>query len=98
MQNVLAHQLPRALAGTPNKERVGTSLLVSQATSNTLFQIIDEIRHSISAIKTLPPDVQEIARQVYFEAIRYSFIATTVIASVAFIAALFARGRDLNRD
>ena len=98
VQNVLAHRLPDALAGVPNKDKVFPNQFQRDFPSLNTVQIIGEIRHSISAIQTLPSDVQEIARGIYFEAIRISFIATTAIASVAFVSSLFARGRDLNRD
>lgn len=61
------------------------------------FQILDEIRHSVTVIKDLPPDVQAIARQVYYEALKYTFIATTVVTVIALISAFFARGQSLNR-
>ncbi|KAL3428521.1 major facilitator superfamily transporter [Phlyctema vagabunda] len=61
-------------------------------------EIIAQIRHSVTALDTLPQDVQDIARRVYFEALRFSFIASTLIATIALISAFFARGRDLNRS
>ncbi|RDL39790.1 Uncharacterized protein BP5553_04130 [Venustampulla echinocandica] len=61
-------------------------------------KIIDEIRHSVTILKDLPPEIQAIARQVYFEALRYGFIGSTAVCMIAFISALFARGRSLNRD
>ncbi|KAK4450190.1 putative vacuolar basic amino acid transporter [Podospora aff. communis PSN243] len=57
--------------------------------------IIDEIRHSVSAIRNLPPDIQLKARLVYFEGLRYSFATSTAVAALAVIAALFANGRVL---
>lgn len=62
------------------------------------LQIIEEIRHSVSVIKTLPPDVQLATRLVYYTALRYAFIANTVVAAVAMISAFFARGKSLNRS
>ncbi|KFY29650.1 hypothetical protein V494_08587 [Pseudogymnoascus sp. VKM F-4513 (FW-928)] len=61
-------------------------------------KILDEIRHSVTVIKDLPPDVQAIARQVYYEALNYTFIATTAVTVIALVSAFFARGRSLNRS
>lgn len=60
-----------------------------------LVQVIDEIRHSVSAIKTLPPDVQLKARLVYYDGLRYSFATSTMVAAAAFGAAMLARARGL---
>lgn len=57
--------------------------------------MIDEIRHSVSALKDLPPDLQLKARLVYFDGLRYSFAASTAVAVIAVIASLFASGRGL---
>ncbi|KAK3374278.1 major facilitator superfamily-domain-containing protein [Lasiosphaeria ovina] len=59
------------------------------------WRIVDEIRHSVSAIKTLPPDVQLQARLVYYDGLRYSFATSTAVAAAAVCAALFANGRGL---
>jgi hypothetical protein len=59
------------------------------------MQIIDEIRHSVSAIKTLPPDVQLKAQMVYYDGLRYSFAMSTVVAAAAVGAALLARAQGL---
>ncbi|KXX73634.1 Vacuolar basic amino acid transporter 2 [Madurella mycetomatis] len=58
-------------------------------------RIIDEIRHSVSAIKTLPPDVQLKARLVYYEGLRYAFSMSTGVAAVAMCTALLARATRL---
>jgi len=58
-------------------------------------QIIDEVRHSVSAIRNLPPDIQLKARLVYYEGLQLSFAASTAIAALAVVAALFANGRGL---
>lgn len=47
------------------------------------------------AIRDLPPDIQLKARLVYYEALRYSFAASTAVAATAVCAALFANGRGL---
>jgi hypothetical protein len=60
-------------------------------------QVIDEIRHSITALKHLSPSIQLAARMVYYEGIRYAFLASTVFAALAFVATLFANGRGLRQ-
>lgn len=45
----------------------------------------------------LEPEVQDIARRVYFEALRYTFLASTAWAAIALFAAFFARGQRLDR-
>ncbi|KAJ5321933.1 uncharacterized protein N7506_011063 [Penicillium brevicompactum] len=42
------------------------------------WKVIDEIRHSVSAIYDLPPDVQMAARLVYYRGIRLSFMASAI--------------------
>jgi hypothetical protein len=58
-------------------------------------QVIDEIRHSVSAIKTLPLDVQLKARLVYYDGLRYSFAVSTAVAAAAVCTALLARAQGL---
>jgi len=83
-------------AGWDPRERKGEQTLSFLSLVLT-EQIIDEIRHSVSVLKNLPPEVESIARHVYFDALRQAFLATTVVGAVALISAFFARGRDLNR-
>ncbi len=59
------------------------------------MQVIDEIRHSVSAIKTLPPDVQLKARLVFYDGLRYSFATSTAVAAAAVCAAFLARATGL---
>ncbi|KGO58347.1 Major facilitator superfamily domain, general substrate transporter [Penicillium expansum] len=61
------------------------------------WKVIDEIRHSISAIYDLPPDVQMAARLVYYRGIRLSFMASAIFAFIATVAAIFTRGKGLER-
>ncbi|CAI7608482.1 unnamed protein product [Penicillium bialowiezense] len=61
------------------------------------WKVIDEIRHSVSAIYDLPPDIQLAARLVYYRGIRLSFMASAVFAFIATFAALFTRGKGLER-
>ncbi|KAJ9360567.1 MFS drug transporter [Paecilomyces variotii] len=62
------------------------------------WKVIEDIRHSVSAIHTLPPDVQMAARLVYYDGIRLSFAVSAGFGAVATIAALFAKGRGLDRS
>jgi hypothetical protein len=64
----------------------------------TVHQIIDDIRHSVTVLNDLPLEIQNIARQVYFDALRYAFIGSTSIGAIALFSAFFARGRNLDRD
>ncbi|OQE36745.1 hypothetical protein PENCOP_c011G07749 [Penicillium coprophilum] len=61
------------------------------------WKVIDEIRHSVSAIYDLPPDVQMAARLVYYRGIRLSFMASAIFALVATVASIFTRGKGLER-
>jgi hypothetical protein len=63
----------------------------------TLRKIIDDIRHSVTVLKDLDPEVQDIARRVYFEALRYTFLTSTGWAAVAFFVAFFTKGKRLDR-
>ncbi|KAF2766348.1 major facilitator superfamily transporter [Teratosphaeria nubilosa] len=68
-----------------------------QALSNVpnKAQIIDSIRHSVTALRDLPPEIQLKARLVYFDGIKYSFAASTGIAAIAIVASLFAHNAGL---
>ncbi|OCL13144.1 MFS general substrate transporter [Glonium stellatum] len=57
--------------------------------------VIDQIRHSVTALKALPPEIQLNARLVYYDGIRYSFLASTVFAAIAIVASLFAYNSSL---
>lgn len=57
--------------------------------------MIDNIRHSVTALRNLPPDIQLKARLVYYDGIRYSFAASTAIAFVAIVASFFAYNAGL---
>ena len=63
--------------------------------SLTRLKIIDDIRHSVTALQNLQPDIQLKARLVYYDGIKYSFGTSTVIAGVAIIASLFAYNAGL---
>ncbi|RAH49699.1 MDR family MFS transporter [Aspergillus brunneoviolaceus CBS 621.78] len=62
------------------------------------WKIIEEIRHSVSAIHNLPPDIQLAARLVYYQGIRLCFLASACFGLVATIAALFTKGKGLHRS
>ncbi|XDG07373.1 hypothetical protein ABKA04_006988 [Annulohypoxylon sp. FPYF3050] len=59
--------------------------------------VIDAIRHSVTALKELPPDIQLQARQVYYQGLQYSFAASTASAVIATIAALLLNGKGIRR-
>ncbi|KKY18163.1 putative mfs drug [Phaeomoniella chlamydospora] len=80
IQNIMARQLPDALHGVPDAEK-----------------IIDEIRHSVTVLKSLPPEIQLQARMVYYHALRCGFMFSTGVAALALVSAFFARGQGLNR-
>ncbi|KAI1494858.1 major facilitator superfamily domain-containing protein [Biscogniauxia mediterranea] len=61
------------------------------------WTVIDAIRHSVEALRDLPPDVQLKARMVYYEGLRYSFAASTAFAVIAICATLFANGHGLRK-
>ncbi|KAK2030553.1 major facilitator superfamily transporter [Colletotrichum zoysiae] len=59
------------------------------------WTLIDEIRHSVAALKTVPVEARLPARHVYYEGIRYAFAASTAFAGIAVIAAMLASPRSL---
>ncbi|OKO90581.1 hypothetical protein PENSUB_13298 [Penicillium subrubescens] len=61
------------------------------------WKVIDEIRHSVSAIHDLPPEFQLAVRLVYYRGIRLCFAASAAFGGVATVAALFTRGKGLER-
>ncbi|KAJ5801936.1 uncharacterized protein N7503_004386 [Penicillium pulvis] len=61
------------------------------------WKLINEIRHSISAIHDLPPDIQMAVRLVYYRGIRLSFGASAAFGFIATVAACFTRGKGLER-
>ncbi|KAB5575419.1 major facilitator superfamily domain-containing protein [Coniochaeta sp. 2T2.1] len=58
-------------------------------------RIIEDIRHSLSALKDLSPDLQLEARLVYYDGLRYAFAASTVVAGLSVLSSCFANGRGL---
>ncbi|KAL3487309.1 major facilitator superfamily domain-containing protein [Aspergillus germanicus] len=61
------------------------------------WKVIDSIRHSVSAIYDLDPEIQLAARHVYYQGIKMAFGASAAFGGVAALAAMFARGRGLKR-
>ncbi|KAK1985134.1 major facilitator superfamily transporter [Colletotrichum cereale] len=59
------------------------------------WRLVDEIRHSVTALKTLPVEVRLPARHVYYVGIQYAFASSTAFAGIAVIAALFASPHSL---
>ncbi|CAH0038614.1 unnamed protein product [Clonostachys solani] len=59
------------------------------------WRVIDDIRHSVEALKTLPPDVQLKARLVYFDGIHYAFASVVVAGAIAVIAAFIASPKQM---
>lgn len=60
-------------------------------------QIIDDIRYSVTALFSLPPDIQLPARVIYYEGIRYAFAASTGIAAISLVASLCAYNAGLRK-
>ncbi|KAM0259726.1 hypothetical protein ACHAQJ_003160 [Trichoderma viride] len=61
------------------------------------WRIIDEIRHSVEALRTLPPDIQLSARLVYYDGLRLAFGATTLVAAIGVCAAFIANPANLRK-
>ncbi|KAL7955908.1 major facilitator superfamily domain-containing protein [Trichoderma compactum] len=61
------------------------------------WRIIDEIRHSVEALRTLPPDIQLSARLVYYDGLRLAFGATTLVAAIGVGAAFIANPANLRK-
>ncbi|KAK2745892.1 hypothetical protein FQN57_003505 [Myotisia sp. PD_48] len=62
------------------------------------WKIIEEIRHSVTAIQQLPPQAQMAARLVYYDGIKLSFAASATFGAIATVAAIFAKGKGLSRS
>ena len=63
----------------------------------TAKQIIEEIRHSVFALRKLPPAEEAAARIVYHDAIKLAFAASGIFAVVSIVASFFANGKGLVR-
>ncbi|KAJ5999700.1 hypothetical protein N7481_000109 [Penicillium waksmanii] len=93
IQNTLSSGLAEALSEIPDKWKVQ----FLPRTTMRMTTVIDEIRHSVSAIHDLPPDAQMAVRLVYYRGIRLSFGASACFGFIATFAALFTRGKGLER-
>jgi hypothetical protein len=59
--------------------------------------MIDEIRHSVFAIRGLPPAARLPARLVYYDAIRSAFLASAAFAGVSAVFAWMSCAKGLRR-
>jgi len=98
VQNVLVLRLPKALWSIDNRDQVGLikTRIVMVPISNGR-QVIEEIRRSVFALRSLPAEVQVPARIVYYEAIRIAFLASAAFSACAVLASLVANGQGLQR-
>ncbi|KAH6603296.1 hypothetical protein Trco_008071 [Trichoderma cornu-damae] len=62
-----------------------------------LWRTIDEIRHSVEALRTLPPDIQLKARLVYYDGLKLAFGVTTLVAVIGVCATLIANPANLRK-
>ncbi|KAH7067892.1 major facilitator superfamily domain-containing protein [Paraphoma chrysanthemicola] len=77
-----------ALSSSILQTHLTTHLPLALAGTPHLDEIINSIRHSVTALRDLPPDVQLQARLVYYEGLRWAFGASTGIAGVGVLASL----------
>ncbi|KAJ4145780.1 hypothetical protein LMH87_004616 [Akanthomyces muscarius] len=61
------------------------------------WKIIDDIRHSVDALRNLPPEIQLKVQHVYYDGIRYSFTASASATALVLIAALLASSTALRK-
>ena len=100
VQTTLKTELPGLLGNIPNKTKAKfSSLRLHRAelwlTVESNVQVIDEIRHSVTALKDLSPSIRASAQIAYYHGIRYAFVASTGVAALAVVASFFANGRGL---
>lgn len=57
--------------------------------------LIERIRHSVTAMRDLPPEIQFSVRTVYLTGIRYAFAVSTGIAALCVVSSWFARPSGL---
>lgn len=58
---------------------------------------MDDIRHSIHALRQLSSDLQLGVRRIYYDSLRYSSSASAGVAAVVFCATMVARGKGLRK-
>jgi len=96
LQTTLNRRLPSALAEIgENEKAINLDRSEEAHADERRTQVIDEVRHSVTALRKLPPAVQGLVRGVYYDGIRYAFAASTAFATLAVLASLFANGRGL---
>ncbi|KAJ6783937.1 hypothetical protein PWT90_02120 [Aphanocladium album] len=61
------------------------------------WKIIDDIRHSVEALRNLPPEIQLKVQHVYYDGIRYSFTASASATALVLVAALLASSTALRK-
>ncbi|KAM3456416.1 hypothetical protein MY3296_001695 [Beauveria thailandica] len=61
------------------------------------WKIIKDIRHSVDALHNLPPEIRLKVQHVYYDGIRYSFMASALATVLVLIAALLASSTALRK-
>ncbi|OAA45315.1 major facilitator superfamily transporter [Beauveria brongniartii RCEF 3172] len=61
------------------------------------WKIIEDIRHSVDALHSLPPEIRLKVQHVYYDGIRYSFIASASATALVLIVALLASSTALRK-
>ncbi|KAM3561793.1 hypothetical protein MY1884_002222 [Beauveria asiatica] len=61
------------------------------------WKIIKDIRHSVDALHNLPPEIRLKVQHVYYDGIRYSFMASASATVLVLIAALLASSTALRK-
>jgi hypothetical protein len=103
VQTTLTTRLPSALHGIPHEDDVSSPLSAIRNAGSPdeigidCAHIIDQIRHSVDAIHHLAPEAQLKARLVYYDGLRYAFAASTAVACLGIVAALFASASGLRK-
>lgn len=100
LQTTLKKKLPGAIPDVPDKLEVSSlpfmmekSIFSYRARTHVPdFQIIEKIRHSVTTLRELPVEIRYPARLVYYDGIRYAFVASTSIAALGIVAAMLLKG------
>lgn len=86
-----------AISATVTNQLLRSSLNDALNDSENPDRIAEGVRQSLSYIKTLTPEVQEIVRDCYSRSVRGAFGAETIIVLGAGISALFIKEKLLSR-
>ena len=103
VQTTLTTRLSAALRGIPREDDVSCTLSAirnagsSDEIGANYLQVMDQIRHSVDAIHHLAPEAQLRARLVYYDGLRYASAASTAVACLGVVAALFASANGLRK-